>query len=406
MLGSYPIGTERAFFFFYTSQRIIIARTVLRYPTSMYRYEQPPYVLNLRRIAYGFVLFAYLFLQVVLYSTTFPHLIPSALASARDGGMYGILLYWQMFKPLICVLAVHCIIQRRVYMGIGLVFAAVTSFIVLGSMAFLVLLVHDAFAVANTASARSDHPAHDPLYCCVFHAVNPGCAGFGPCLDVDVTNTSLPIGNPGDVFAEITLSDLKLEPTFRLSLIVVLLILLIEIPVWGVFMTVLSTLNRSNGFLVDVIWHQDVEVYGPTELRSTPKTAYTRAVDTSLARQKRDDEAIAMTESDVDTLGARHRETATQHAPENPRKTGAEIVFKVLERILVGLAVFFDKSRSLFLNLFVRPSKTKKQTSAVPRVQRRSVNKLDKNVVLRSMLRTDPGVNARYVPARKRAFGK
>ncbi len=201
---------------------------------------------NLFRGAYGLVAFLYLFPQIALYSTLYVHCFRDLVLKSS----YGVLLCWNMFKVAVLGLIIFCAVQRRLSLGFGLLFGAVVVLVAVGSLALLLHMIIDSASVANRPGTQFDHPSHDPLYCCVFFNVTPGCEGKGPCANVNVTNTSLPLGEPGEIFPLVERKHLRLNQNFKLGIGLVATCLLLETVIVGFFFIILRALNSGSGLFV------------------------------------------------------------------------------------------------------------------------------------------------------------
>ena len=156
-----------------------------------------------------------------------------------------------------------CCIQKTLPMWLGFGFGACTGFVALGTFSLLLLLVKDCFGIANSENARPDHPANDPLYCCVYYTTNALCLGKGPCLNVNASDVHLPFGTEGDIIPEITKHHLSLNPNFKLTIVLVMVIFIVECFIVAAFLVILKSIDSGRGLFMDVTISYDTYSYQP-----------------------------------------------------------------------------------------------------------------------------------------------
>lgn len=196
------------------------------------------YSINLIKLYYLLAVLGMLGLYVVMFFVVYPHLYPNV----KHDSSYGVLMIWFAIGPIFLVsVTLATVVVNAGFLLTSTILSTVVL-IHLSSLVFFVLLLSDYMFVSNREFSYWDHPSNDPLFCCVYWQTNPGCFNAGPCENVNVDLYNLPIGNSGENIT-IFKKDLKLNPTFKISVIVTGVIFLLQSTIFYLFLSYFRNLN-------------------------------------------------------------------------------------------------------------------------------------------------------------------
>jgi hypothetical protein len=136
-------------------------------------------------------------------------------------------MIWNALKPALAILILIWIIFS-LFDAVGVFLLIVPCMVIFfGSFALAIKILIDRYSTCN--SAQTPHNVcNDPLYCCVYYATVPSCAGLGPCPGSGVN----------------TANDLKVNADLEMFGIFVGIFFFVELFIVLLTMSVLSRLKR------------------------------------------------------------------------------------------------------------------------------------------------------------------
>lgn len=230
---------------------------------SSRRFERSNRYLVSYRFLYGLLTFIYVLIVIVFYSVPY-------VFFGRDiplASLYGALLAWNSFKPLLIYAVIFSITQQRLAMFTTFILGGFAGFVIIGTFVLQIVVLHDIFITCN-GETNPTHPCNDPLYCCVYYDSVPYCQDKGPCLGVNTTDLNIP-GHTSGASIDITKGDLLTNDNYKLMAYVLAVLFVLEVIFVRYFTNMLYTINSGYSFIMDTTVEYEYPKklprrYGPT----------------------------------------------------------------------------------------------------------------------------------------------
>lgn len=202
------------------------------------------FTINIFRLFFSSVCFLYSILTIILYSTSYIHLI---LGQTYRSDLRTLLMLWNSFKPLAILVVAYCCSQKSMVLWKCFVFGSFVGCVFIGSFLYLIVMVYDYAYHCNDVYADFDSACNHPLYCCVHFNKVAACHNKGPCTQEDPLNSD----TTTPTYKFVTQNDLSPNSNFVLAFWLFLLSFVLESILLYMFYLILNSINSGQGLFMD-----------------------------------------------------------------------------------------------------------------------------------------------------------